>query len=311
MTDSQVHLILGEEQFFAERARTHIINAIGQEVERTTVRTSDLTEAELIELTSPSLFAEDRIIVFTNTEEAGKAPTEMLLEAAINPGPGIFFIIHHKGGGRNKALVPKFQKISEVYHADPLRPREITGWVMKEFSSYNVRPAPDVINLLIDGVGTDPRELASAVSQLVADTGGKITEHTVRAYYSGKAEISAFDLADQMVSGDTVRAVASARRALQLGEDPVRLTAALASKVGLIARLHSTRGGSPEQLARQIGVAPYPIKLALPVARRWSSANVDKAVVIMAELEARLKGEGGDTHFAFEDAVRRIAELAR
>ena len=310
MTENQVHLILGEEQYFAERARAHIISDLGENIDRTTVRTGDLTEAELIELTSPSLFAEDRIIIFTNTEDAGKAPTELLLKQAVDPGPGIYFIIHHKGGGRNKSLVPKFQKIAQVHTADPLKPRELTGWVMSEFSNYKVRPAPDVINMLIDGVGTDPRKLASAVSQLVADTGGNITEQTVRAYYAGKAEISAFDLADQMVAGDTRRAVATARRALQLGEEPVRLTAALASKVGLIARLHTTRGGNPDQIARQIGAAPYPVKLAMPVARRWSARNIDQAVVILADLEARLKGEGGDVNFAFEDAVRRISQLA-
>ena len=48
-----------------------------------------------------------------------------------------------------------------------------------------------------------------------------------------------------------------------------------------------------------------------PVARRWSEDNVNKAVILMAELDAAVKGQGGDEDFAIEAAVRRVAELAR
>lgn len=50
-------------------------------------------------------------------------------------------------------------------------------------------------------------------------------------------------------------------------------------------------------------------KKTMQVARQWSGEAVSQAVVIVAQLDAEVKGQGGDAEFAVEDAVRRIAEL--
>jgi len=47
------------------------------------------------------------------------------------------------------------------------------------------------------------------------------------------------------------------------------------------------------------------------VARRWRGENVSQAVMIIAELDAEVKGQGGDAEYALESAVRKISELAR
>lgn len=306
----QVHLILGEEEFLAERIRHNILQEIGPQAERTILSAGELTVPELIDVTSPSLFSEDRAVIVKNTEAAGKEPTELLLKAAVDPALGIYLIIQHSGGGRNKSLVPKFKKIAEVHEANPVAQRDLHGWVTNEFRSHGVRPTPDVVAELTQAVGSDLRELASAVSQLVADTDGEITIHTVRAYYTGVAEVSSFDIADLAVAGQTAKAVASARRALQLGEKPAALSAALANKVGTIARLHTTRGGNSNQLAGQLGLHPYVVKKTMPIARRWSPEAVSQAVIIVADLDDRVKGQGGDAGYEIESAVRKISQLA-
>ena len=127
----------------------------------TTLRAGEVNASELIQLTSPSLFGEDRIIVLTNMEDAGKEPAELVLNVAVDPAPGIYLIIVHSGGGRQKALVPKLSKISQVHEANKLKPKDRVGWVTNEFKRHGVRPTPDVVHALLDGVGSDLRELAS------------------------------------------------------------------------------------------------------------------------------------------------------
>ena len=127
---------------------------------------------------------------------------------------------------------------------------------MEEFRRHGARPTPDVAAAVLESVGSDLRELASAVSQLVSDTEGELTVESVRDYYVGVAEVAGFDIADQAVAGRADRALASTRRALQLGTSPVSISAALARKVGDIAKLHGVRG-NPDQLARTVGMHPY------------------------------------------------------
>lgn len=310
-----VHFVVGEDAFLAERATQAIIEQASPAADVTVLRAGDVTEGELLQATSPSLFAEERVVVVKETDVAGKEPTELLLHAAVDPAPGMTLVIVHNGKGRNKSYVPKFSKVAHVHKADPLSQRERQGWVMNEFRSHGVRPTPDVVGALLESVGSDLRELASAISQLVADSRdasgatGEITVAHVRAYYTGVAEVSGFDIADQAVGGRTDRALASTRRALQLGISPVAIAAALAHKVGDIAKLYQTRG-NPDQIGRTLGMNPYAAKKAMQVARGWSGDSVSKAVIIVAELDAEVKGQGGDPDYAVERAVREISQLA-
>lgn len=305
-----VHLVLGEDEFLAERATSAIIGHASPAADLTTLRAGDVTEGELLMATSPSLFAEERIVVVKHAEQAGKEPTELLLRAAVDPAPGLTLIIEHTGGGRQKSMVPKFSKVAEVHQVDALKDRERHTWLTNEFRRHGVRPTPDVVAALLESVGSDLRELAAAVDQLVADTEGELTVAGVRAYYTGVAEVSGFDIAEQAVTGRVDKALASTRRALQLGVSPVAIAAALAMKVGDIARLYNTRG-NPNQLARTLGMHPFAAKKAMQIAHNWSGQAVSEAVIIIADLDAEVKGQGGDQEFALENAVRRIAELAR
>lgn len=304
-----VHLVLGEDEFLAQRATKEIIAEAGPAAEITTLRGSEVTASELAQATSPSLFAEDRVLVVEKTELAGKEPVEALLQACVDVAPGVTVIVQHTGGGRHKAYASKLAKIAQVHHVAPLKERDRQSWLTSEFKRHGVRPTPDVVAALLESVGSDLRELASAVSQLIADTEGEITVAAVREYYTGVAEVAGFDIAEQALAGRSDRALASTRRALQLGTDPVAIAAALAYKVGDVAKLHGVRG-NPDQLGRELGMPPYGVKKTMQIARQWSGEAVSEAVIIAADLDAAVKGQGGDSEFAVEDAVRRIAELA-
>lgn len=307
---SPVHLVVGEDEFLAERATQAIIDEASPAAEVTVLRAGDVTEGELLQATSPSLFAQERVVVIKDTDLAGKEPTELLLQAAVDPAPGMTLVIVHSGKGRNKAYVPKFRKAAQVHEAGSLNQRERQSWVQNEFRRRGVRPTPDVVGALLESVGSDLRELASAIEQLIDDTSGDLTVSDVRAYYTGVAEVSGFDIADQAVTGRVDRALASTRRALQLGISPVAITAALANKIGDIAKLYQTRG-NPDKIAREIGMHPFVAKKTMQIARNWSGDAVSRAVIIVARLDAEVKGQGGDPDFAVEDAVRHIAMLAR
>ena len=307
-------MIVGENEFLAERAREAVVAQVRAEqspdVVVSTLRAGDVTEHELIDLFSPSLFGEDRLVVLTNTEDAGKEPAALILDAAMNPAPGITLIISHSGGGRQKQLATKLRKIATVHEVANLKPSERPRWVTDEFRRHGVRVTPDVVQAVLEGVGSDLRELASAISQLVADNAGNVTEAAVREYYIGVAEVSGFDIADLACSGQTQRAVASTRRALQLGTSPVALAAALSMKVSAIARLYSTMRVDAHALAGQLGMAPFVVEKTAKIARRWSSSAVSEAVIVMADLDATVKGQGGDPEYAIEQAVARISQLA-
>ena len=317
-----VHLIVGDDEFLAERARRSIQKAVaeetGEQPELKILRAAEVTEWELIEATSPSLFGETRVIVIADTERVGSALIKLIVDAAKDPAPGMTMVISFATSRKNlknrkkpPELMAKLQKLARVHEVFSLYDNEVKPWATREFAAHGIRPTPDVVDALLSGVGSDLRALAAAISQLVADTGGNVTRQTVQQYYAGVAEVENWDIADAAVAGRAGEAIATCRRALQLGAEPVGIAAALANKVGVIARLYTARGDK-FSLAKQSGLHPYVAEKTAPIARRWSGDNISKAVIIVSDLDGQVKSLGRDgADYAVEAAVRQIAQLAR
>ena len=317
-----VHLIVGDDEFLAERARRSIQKAVaeetGEQPELKILRAAEVTEWELIEATSPSLFGETRVIVIADTERVDSALIKLIVDAAKDPAPGMTMVINFATSRKNlknrkkpPELMAKLQKLARVHEVFSLYDNEVKPWATREFAAHGIRPTPDVVDALLSGVGSDLRALAAAISQLVADTGGNVTRQTVQQYYAGVAEVENWDIADAAVAGRAGEAIATCRRALQLGAEPVGIAAALANKVGVIARLYTARGDK-FSLAKQSGLHPYVAEKTAPIARRWSGDNISKAVIIVSDLDGQVKSLGRDgADYAVEAAVRQIAQLAR
>ena len=176
-------------------------------------------------------------------------------------------------------------------------------------AALKVKVDDDTLSVVLDAVGSDIRELASACSQLVADTGGHVDAVAVRRYHSGKAEVSGFDIADKAVVGDVAGSTEALRWAMMRGVPHVVLADALAEAIHAIARV-GPLSGDPYRLASELGMPPWRIQKAQKQSRRWSRDKVATAIRVVAALNADVKGAAADADYALEDAVRKVAELA-
>jgi DNA polymerase III subunit delta len=320
-----VHLVLGDEELLVERAVGEVLrsarqraglNSAGsgtsavQDVPVSRMRAGDVSTYELAELLSPSLFAEERIVVLDAAAEAGKDAAAMIAAAAADLPPDTVLVVVHSGGGRAKALAGDLQKLGAQVHpcARITKVSERVDFVRREFRSLRVKVDEETVTALLDAVGSDIRELASACSQLVADTGGDVDAGAVRRYHSGKAEVKGFDIADKAVAGDVEGAAEALRWAMMRGEPLVVLADALAEAVHTIGRV-GPLSGDPYRLAAQLGMPPWRVQKAQKQARRWSRDTVATAMKVVATLNANVKGAVVDADYALESAVRKVAEL--
>ena len=313
---SQLHLVLGEEDLLVERAVAAVLRSVreragGGDVPVSRVRAGDVGTYELAELLSPSLFADERVIVLEAAGEAGKDAAELIARAAADVPSGTVLVVLHSGVGRAKALATQLRTLGAEMHpcVRITKAGERLDFVRKEFRSLQVKADDDTVTALLDAVGSDVRELASACSQLVADTGGRVDAAAVRRYHSGKAEVKGFDIADKAVAGDVAGAAEALRWAMLRGEPHVVLADALAEAVHAIARV-GPLSGDPYRLAAELGMPPWRVQKAQRQARRWTRDTVATAIKLVAQLNADVKGAAADADYALEAAVRKVAELA-
>ncbi|CKM84508.1 DNA polymerase III subunit delta [Mycobacterium tuberculosis] len=310
-----LHLVLGDEELLVERAVADVLRSARQragtaDVPVSRMRAGDVGAYELAELLSPSLFAEERIVVLGAAAEAGKDAAAVIESAAADLPAGTVLVVVHSGGGRAKSLANQLRSMGAQVHpcARITKVSERADFIRSEFASLRVKVDDETVTALLDAVGSDVRELASACSQLVADTGGAVDAAAVRRYHSGKAEVRGFDIADKAVAGDVAGAAEALRGAMMRGEPLVVLADALAEAVHTIGRV-GPQSGDPYRLAAQLGMPPWRVQKAQKQARRWSRDTVATAMRLVAELNANVKGAVADADYALESAVRQVAEL--
>lgn len=311
-----MHLVLGDEELLVERAVADVLRSARKragtdDVPINRMRAGDVSTYELAELLSPSLFADERIVVLEAASEAGKDAAAVILSAANDMPTGVVLVVVHSGGGRAKALATELQSLGAEVHACAriTKLSERIDFVRKEFRGLRVKADEETVTAMLDSVGSDLRELASACSQLVADTGGVVDAAAVRRYHSGKAEVKGFDIADKAVAGDIEGAAEALRWAMMRGEPLVVLADALAEAIHTIGRVGPLSGDS-YRLASQLGMPPWRVQKAQKQARRWSRDSVATAMKVVAALNANVKGAVVDADYALESAVRQVAELA-
>ncbi|QEN13604.1 DNA polymerase III subunit delta [Mycolicibacterium sp. ELW1] len=311
-----LHLILGDEELLVDRAISEVMRLArdasgGADVPVDRLRAGDVSVNELAELLSPSLFADERVVVLESAAEAGKEAVELIATAAADLPPGTVLAVAHSGGGRAKALADQLKKLGAQVHpcAKITKAAERADFVRAEFRAQKIKVDEDTITALLDAVGSDIRELAAACSQLVADTAGHVDAIAVRRYHSGKAEVSGFDIADKAVVGDVAGSAEALRWAMLRGVPHVVLADALAEAVHTIARVGPV-SGDPYRLASELGMPPWKIQKAQKQSRRWSRDKVATAMRLVAALNADVKGAAADADYVLEDAVRKVAQLA-
>ncbi len=308
--------MLGDEELLVERAVADVLRAarkragtIDVPVDR--LRAGEVSTSELAELLSPSLFAEERVVVLEAAAEAGKDAVALILSSAADLPPGTLLVVVHSGGGRAKAMADQLKKLGAEVHpcAKITKPAERADFVRREFRTLKMKVDDATVTAILDAVGSDIRELAAVCSQLVADTDGQVDVAAVRQYHSGKADVKGFEIADKAVAGDVPGAAEALRWAMHSGEPHVVLADALAEAVHTIARVGPITG-DPYRLAGELGMPPWRIQKAQKQSRRWSRDRVAEAIRVVAALNADVKGAAADADFALERAVRRVAELA-
>lgn len=316
-------VVVGDEELLVARAvarlRAAAIGDVGPDASPDEIATvvdvaaADCTPQQLLELISPSLFAESRVVSVRGLQDADKALAAALTAFTATPEPGVTVVAVHAGGAKGKATLDALKKAgAEVVEVARVK----TGREREQFAIEEVRAAGasidrDAVADLVAAIGTDLREIATACAQLAGDVGGHITADDVATYYRGRAESTGFAVADRAVEGDLAAALETLRWAFATGLDPVLVSSSLAANLRLIAQVGGAGSGSPDKLAGQLKAPVWKVRRAQGWLRRWQPEVLADALQAVAQADADLKGAADDAAYAVERAVMTVAAAAR
>jgi DNA polymerase-3 subunit delta len=132
----------------------------------------------------------------------------------------------------------------------------------------------------------------------------------VRRYVGGRAEAKSFAVADAAFWGRRRVALEELRWALDGGTAPVLVTSAFAGSARGVARYKAApRGMREADLAREVGVPPWKLRTIRDQSRGWSDAAIARAVRVIAQADADIKGAASDASYTLERLVLTVTGL--
>lgn len=322
-----LHLVQGPEELLAERAVDEVVRAaraLDASTQVVRVPAEGYTRGDLTVHTSPSLFSERKVVVLTSLEDAGEDLVSDAKSAVAAAEPDVVLVLRHAGGARAKGLLDAAKKAGAQVHdcAAVKSDRDKATFVVHEFRAQRRKVTDDAVQALVDALGTDLRELASACAQLVADTAAPgaapkdlppVDARVVDQYYGGRVEVTGFKVADAAIAGQTGEALALLRHALASGVDPVPLVAVLGTGLRSLAKVSAIGNARPADAARELSMAPWQVDKARRQLRGWTPEGLATAIEAVAAADLAVKGglpvpgrRAEDPVYAVERAVLTI-----
>lgn len=321
-------VVAGPETLLAERAVVGLVAAVRAlersegvpDDQRAVVTRLDAAEVSpanadavgIDELLSPSLFGERRVVVLQGAQDLPEQVSEQVRSHLSNLADDVMLVLVHKGGLKGRKLLDAATKSGAHVISCPAIKYDRDKVAFVQRLAREARPrrslTPEAVRALVNALGQDLVELAAGVEQLLTVTDGDIEESTVDLYHGGRVESSGFKVADAAVEGRAGDALVLLRHGLSLGLAPVLVTSAMAASLRAIARVAgASRGLRREDLAGDLGIAPFQVDKARRQVPSWSAQGVARAITAVAQADAAVKGGGTDPWYAVERAVVAVA----
>lgn len=320
-----LHLVTGPEELLAERSVGAVVAAAragDPDVQVVEVEPDGYQRGDLAAYASPSLFGEAKVVVLRRLDEAGDDLFSDARSLVTSPEPDVVLVLRHRSGSRGKGLLDAARAAGAVVHPCPQVKTDAdkSDFVLREFRAARRQVTPDAVRALVEAVGHDLRELASACAQLMADTcppdsssAPTIDDALVERYHGGRVEATGFKVADAALAGNTDEALGLLRHALASGVDPVPIVAVLAMNLRSLAKVSALGNGPSAGAARELAMAPWQVDKARRQLRGWSDDALGAAVEAVADADVSVKGgvpvrgrRAGDPVYAVERAVLAI-----
>ncbi|MFM6939480.1 MAG: DNA polymerase III subunit delta [Rhodoluna sp.] len=305
-----VVFVSGPEEYFASRAIRSLreqLKRLDPALEIHEIEASEYQAGQLLNLTSPSLFAEPRLLIISGVERCSDELITDGLTYIENPTSDTTVVLRHTGSSvRGKKLVDALRlqsNCSEVACIALKGDGEKLSFVQAEFAQVGRKITQGGAKALLDAFSGDLAELAGACQQLLQDSADTISEEVVERYYGGRVETNTFKVLDAALAGQTGNALALLRHALASGADPVPMVAGISMKIRQLAKIYGNRNAS----AASIGMAPWQLDRAKKDLHGWSEDGLALVIQRLADADAAAKGAERDSVFTLEKLVSLIA----
>jgi len=258
-----------------------------------------------------SLFDAGRLVIIREADAAKEPSLKAIARWAEDPTPDTRLVMLSETPAGTKRIVKALGDAVEVRTPDDVPPWEAPGWVVKRARALGRRMTADAAKTLVEALGTDLRELAGAIDQLVATTpeDSTIDVAAVTTQFRG-IESRIHEFVDALFDRDRNQALRRLRALLSHGEPPILIVASIAAQLRILAMLSGADRRPAAAVAKELGIREGAVKRAMRRSRNFTPDEIRRAYRVVADADLAFKSEDDDP-LVLELLVDSIAGPAR
>ncbi|MFD1177738.1 DNA polymerase III subunit delta [Paenibacillus puldeungensis] len=246
--------------------------------------------------------------VFTAGKEGGKIEhkIEALLSYISNPAEHsvIVFIVYGEKLDERKKVVKAMKAAGTVLSFMPLGGGELVQWAIREVEKRGCLIDKAAAEALIASSGVQMAALAAEVDKLClyAGVGGSIDTNAVEQLVARSTEQNIFVMVEHIAELRLEKAFSIFYELLKQREEPIKITALIARQFRIMLQVKelARQSYSQQQIASQLSLHPYVVKLAGEQARKFDAGRLRSILSDLAELDYRMKSGGIDKVLGLE-----------
>ncbi|MFC4411062.1 DNA polymerase III subunit delta [Chungangia koreensis] len=309
---SPVYLLMGEEGYFIEETISRLRNRLSAEgdLEEMSFDLEEIpVEAVIEEADTFPFFSERKLILaknasFLKAAEKNKVKVEhdlkaleRWLEHPSTTAVTVFVAPYEKLDERKK-ITKLMKEKSVVAVGKALQEQELVQWVVQEASKRGKTISKELALKLIDITGLDMIRLQAEIEKMSLYLGEEkeITSSIIEEMVARTLEQDAFKMLNAYLTGDTETALSVYHDLIRQKEEPIMLTSLLASQIRLMHHVFflKKKGYHQQQIAKQLKVHPYRVKLLLDSTLRINENKLIEVMKKLADVDLKLKTVSGN-----------------
>lgn len=272
-------------------------------------------EAEMVPFMVPRklIFIRDSS-VFTAGKDNNKIEhrVESLIEYVKNPVEYsvLVFIVNNDKLDERKKVVKAVKGAGIALSFMPMGGEELLRWVEKRVKQRDCNLASGAAEMIIRNAGTQLQSLSGEIDKLCLYAGAKGTISTdiVDQLVARSTEQNVFALVEDIANLRLDQALGIFYELLKQKEEPIKIAALIARQFRIILLVKDLAGQSysQQQIASQLALHPYAVKIAGEQARKFQPAQLRSILSRLGDLDYQMKTGAIDKVFGLELFLLRL-----
>lgn len=289
------YLIIGDDDFLREKEIAKIkdksLTPQESELNFSVYSYEDLASVMDALGTAPFL-AEKRVVLLRNVQDLDAKGLNTLVSYLEKPVDTGVLVITADAEFRKTGAYDKFvRKMTEI-RADRPRDNEVKSWIRGYFSKEKIEISQEAVDLIVELKGQDTAGVRTEIEKLAVYSGGKKIEIAdVEKLVGRSITETVFGLVDAIEAKDSAKVFRILSDLADQKKHPVEMIGYLGWHLRNIQKvcLLSSRGKSPEEIARDLGLARWRGRKFMEQAGRYSSLKIEKWLSMLLEADRDIK----------------------